>query len=54
MEGRYYVQHVTAQGIERALHCYRRAIRLDPGYALPHSGLALQAYYQVLYLAQRP
>lgn len=54
LEGRYYVQHVTPQGIERALDCYRRAIQLDPGYALPHSGLALQAYYQVLYLAQRP
>jgi TolB-like protein len=54
LEGRYYVQQVTPQGIARALDCYRRAIRLDPGYALPHSGLALQAYYQVLYLAQRP
>jgi TolB-like protein len=54
LEGRYHVQHVTPKGIERALECYQRAIRLDPGYALPHSGLALQAYYQVLYLAQRP
>lgn len=54
LEGRYYVQQVTPQAIERALECYRRAISLDPGYALPHSGLALQAYYRVLYLAQRP
>jgi TolB-like protein len=54
MEGRYYVQHVTPKAIERALECYKRAIRLDPSYALPHSGLALQAYYQVLYLGQRP
>lgn len=54
LEGRYYVQHVTPQGIERALACYRRAIELDPAYALPHSGLALQAYYQALYLSQRP
>jgi len=54
MEGRYYVQHVTAPSIARALECYQRAIHLDPGYALPHSGLALQAYYQMLYLATRP
>ena len=54
LEGRYYVQHVTPKGIERAIECYRRAISLDPTYALPHSGLALQAYYQVLYLGQRP
>lgn len=54
LEGRYYVQQVTPKCIERALECYERAIELDPRYALPHSGLALQAYYQVLYLAQRP
>ncbi len=52
LEGRYWVQHVTPQGIERALECYRRAIELDPTYALPYSGLALQAYYRVLYLAE--
>ncbi len=54
LEGRYYVQQVTPRGIERALEYYQRAIRLDPGFALPHSGLALQAYYRVLYLAERP
>jgi hypothetical protein len=54
MEGRYYVQQVTPRALDRALECYERAIRLDPCYALPHSGVALQAYYRVLYLAQRP
>jgi serine/threonine-protein kinase len=54
LEGRYYVQQVTRESIQRALECYERAIQLDAGYALPHSGLALQAYYQVLYLKQRP
>jgi len=54
LEGRYFVQQVTPQAIDHALQCYERAIKLDPGYALPHSGLALQAYYRVLYLAQRP
>jgi len=54
LEGRYFVQQVTPKCIEHALECYRRAIQLDPGYALPHSGVALQAYYRVLYLAQRP
>ena len=54
LEGRYYVQQVTPKSIEHAGECYRRAIALDPGYALPHAGLALQAYYQMLYLAHRP
>jgi TolB-like protein len=54
LEGRYYVQHVTPQGILRALECYQKAIQLDPSFALPYSGLALQAYYQMLYLGQRP
>ncbi len=54
LEGRYFVQQVTPQAIDHALECYERAIQLDPGYALPHSGLALQAYYRALYLAQRP
>jgi TolB-like protein len=54
LEGRYHVQQVTPASIEKALECYRRAIQLDPEYALPHSGLALQAYYRVLYLAHRP
>ena len=54
LEGRYYVQQVTPKSIEHALECYERAIQLDPGYALPHSGVALQVYYRVLYLAQRP
>jgi tetratricopeptide (TPR) repeat protein len=52
MEGRYWVQHITPQGNERALACYRRAIELDPNYALPYSGLALQAYYRALYLSE--
>jgi TolB-like protein len=43
LEGRYFVQQVTPKGIERALECYQRAMHLDPGYALPHSGVALQA-----------
>ncbi|HTP32770.1 MAG TPA: winged helix-turn-helix domain-containing protein [Candidatus Acidoferrales bacterium] len=54
MEGRYYVQHATPPSLERALECYQRSMQLDPAYALPHSGLALRAYYQVLYLGQRP
>ena len=54
LEGRYYVQQVTPKSIEQALECYQRSIQLDPGYALPHSGMALQAYYRLLYLAERP
>jgi TolB-like protein len=54
LEGRYYVQQVTPKSIERALECYQRATQLDSCYALPHSGMALQAYYRLLYLAERP
>lgn len=54
LEGRYYMQQVTPQGMERALECYQRAIRLDPGYALPYVGMAQRVHYQALYLAGRP
>jgi TolB-like protein/Flp pilus assembly protein TadD len=54
LEGRYYMHQVTPIGIARALECYERAIRLDPGYALPHAGLAERVYYQAIYLSARP
>jgi len=54
LEGRYYMHQITPKGMERAHECYQRAIRLDPGYALPHVGLAERAYYQAIYLEGRP
>jgi adenylate cyclase len=54
LEGRYYMHQVTPAGIGRALECYQRAMRLDPGYALPHAGMAERVYYQAIYLAGRP
>jgi TolB-like protein/lipoprotein NlpI len=54
LEGRYYMHQVTATGIGRALECYQRAVRLDPGYALPHAGMAERVYYQAIYLSARP
>jgi len=54
LEGRYYMHQVTATGIARALECYQRAARLDPGYALPHAGMAERVFYQAIYLSGRP
>lgn len=54
LEGRYYMHQVTPAGIERALNCFQQAVAWDPNYALPHAGMALRAYYRVLYLAERP
>lgn len=54
LEGRYFMYQVTPTGMERALKCYQRAIRLDPHYALPHAAMAERVYYQALYLSGRP
>jgi TolB-like protein len=54
LEGRYYMHQVTPKGIGRSLEFYQRAILLDPGYALPHAGMAERVYYQAIYLAARP
>jgi TolB-like protein/Tfp pilus assembly protein PilF len=37
---RHYQSHLTQASLEQGRICYERAIRLDPRYALPHTGLA--------------
>jgi TolB-like protein len=54
LEGRYYMHQVTLSGMVRSLECYQRAIQLDPGYALPHAGLAERVFYQAIYLSGHP
>jgi TolB-like protein/class 3 adenylate cyclase/Flp pilus assembly protein TadD len=43
LKGRYYTSRLTADGFGKAIGFFQEAIALDPGYALPYSGLAL--YY---------
>jgi TolB-like protein/Tfp pilus assembly protein PilF len=54
LEGRYYMHQVTPTGMWRSLECYQRAIQLDPGYALPHAGMAERVFYQAIYLSGHP
>lgn len=40
LKGRYYWNKRTGAGYEKAIEYFEQAIKLDPGYALAHSGLA--------------
>jgi len=40
LRGSYHLRQDTTEGLEKAMEHFRRAIELDPGYALAHSGLA--------------
>ncbi len=40
LEGRFHWNKRTAEGCERAIACFERAIASDPNYALAYSGLA--------------
>jgi len=40
MLGRYYWNQLSAQGLERAVEYFERALDLDPDFALAYSGLA--------------
>ncbi len=46
LRGRYHWHSLTEQGFAKAIEDYRRAIELDPGYALAHAGIAV--YYLFL------
>jgi TolB-like protein/Flp pilus assembly protein TadD len=41
LEGRHCLLRATGDGIRSALELFGRAIRLDPGYALAHAGMAM-------------
>lgn len=40
LKGRFFWKQRTRHGLERAVECFQEAIRLDPGYAAAHAGLA--------------
>jgi Flp pilus assembly protein TadD len=40
LQGRYYWNKRTEEGLTRGIACFEQAIARDPGYALPHAGLA--------------
>jgi tetratricopeptide (TPR) repeat protein len=40
LRARYHHAQATVAGLESAIRFYRRALELDPGYALAHAGLA--------------
>lgn len=40
LKGRFFWKQRTRQGLERAVESFQEAIRLDPGYAAAHAGLA--------------
>ena len=52
LKGRHYWNSRYAVGLERSIECFGRAAEIDPGYALPLSGLAdaysLLAFYNFL------
>jgi DNA-binding winged helix-turn-helix (wHTH) protein/tetratricopeptide (TPR) repeat protein len=40
LRGRYFWTRLSGLGLERAYSCFQDAASKDPGYALPHAGLA--------------
>jgi eukaryotic-like serine/threonine-protein kinase len=40
LRGRYYWSSYTEVGLQKALDCYKQAIKVDPDYALAYTGIA--------------
>src|SRR5258707_3581022 len=40
LKGRYFWKQRNEEGLRKAIHCFESAIREDPEFALPYSGLA--------------
>ena len=40
LRGRYFANQFTNDSLPKAVEAYQEAVRLDPGYALPHVGIA--------------
>jgi serine/threonine protein kinase/tetratricopeptide (TPR) repeat protein len=41
LQGRYYYSRYTAESIQKGIEYFRKAIAVDPDYALAHTGVAL-------------
>jgi serine/threonine-protein kinase len=56
LKGRYFWKQRNEEGLRKALQCFETAIREDPHFALPYSGLAdsltLLSFYEIVPPAQ--
>jgi TolB-like protein/Flp pilus assembly protein TadD/predicted Ser/Thr protein kinase len=41
LKGRYHWNSLTPEGYQKSLECYRKAVELDPDYALAYVGMAI-------------
>lgn len=52
LKGRYFWNQRSEEGLRRAMRCFESAIREDPNFALPYSGLAdsltLLSFYEIV------
>jgi tetratricopeptide (TPR) repeat protein len=48
LEGRYYWYRRTEEGLRKSIECFKKAIAIDPDYALAYAGLA-DAYFIYAY-----
>ncbi len=52
LKGRYFWNQRNEEGLRKAIHCFESAIREDPEFALPYSGLAdsltLLSFYEIV------
>ena len=51
--GRHYSQTLTSDGVKKGIEMLQQAVRLDPGYALAHAGLA-ECYHDLSNLFESP
>ena len=56
IKGRYFWKQRNEEGLRKALQCFESAVREDPSFALPYSGLAdsltLLSFYEIVPPAQ--
>ena len=56
LKGRYFLKQRNEEGMRKAIQCFEAAIREDPHFALPYSGLAdsltLLSFYEIVPPAQ--
>ena len=49
LQGRFYAGKRTPADTEKALECFRQAVKADPNFALAYTGLAVGYTYQAVY-----
>jgi tetratricopeptide (TPR) repeat protein len=52
LKGRFFWNQRNEKSLRKAIHCFQSAVREDPGFALPYSGLAdsltLLSFYEIV------